>query len=447
MAVKARYFRDLARMIEKTPGFHKEPSNRGIRLVNENTGLPYVIHLSPSDPRSQENTLRDLQKWGWTPEMYDAARARERDSRNAAHAKKAQEMEAAIEQANALTPMFLAPVTATENKESEVFSSVTENSNINFLGIVPAIEHIDADTAQRYFNKRLDSKSASAFGIKNRPYNTSSALRYAEAMVEGEWLPNPAGIMFATADDGSEWMIDGQHRMAARMYAEHLWREKHGPDAVMPPTPVWVYRNVPYEMFNVIDQQRRRSASQLLGMMGAKNSPVMASALRYVLLWYKEPDQSKWARFPAMTGPQLQKVYDTYKDIEDWITPACSAAQAINVSKAAMLTSVYLIAREVPLSTAREPGVSRSMLDAFIEDYHNGAGMSEGDPVLAVRNYVLKKGSKARHDPTKSMGITHVMFQIMLIIRSWNSRMRNERVDRPSWRAGQYIPKPIGPRK
>lgn len=448
-----KYWKELVDKISKTPGFEIQGVNgdSGVRCVNLATGIPYVIHKTSSDSRTQKNRISDLAKWGWTEGMYAESQEAERKARIEAHNAKYP----AIPEAAFMEPYSHAEQPAFNGAKEEgegVLNEVTSDEFAEFLGMRPTIEYITQEKAQEYFNQRLDSTSASAFGFRNRHFAMSTVIEYAKAMVRGEWLPNPAGIMFSTDDDGKEWVIDGQQRMAAVIYANEMYKAEHNGEALKP-IAFWVYRDVPSEMFKVLDGQRKRTNSQMLQMMGVGNYTVVSSALRYVNLWFTEPDQKKWKRAAPLTNTQLEELFKEHKDVAVDSYRIGNAGSVCGLSKSAMVAACYIIAHYAPHVKNPQPandesgGFKLSLLDQFLEDFRNGANMGNGDPVHTLREYAIRRlrADIPRQDPVDKMGVSQVMFHMMLIIRAWNSRVRGKTINSIAWRRGQEIPMPLIP--
>ena len=444
---------ELAKQVSNTPGYTCVDG----RAVNVETGKVYNIHATPSDHRAKKNALTSLQQiLGWTPDLYTAAQEADRQRRIADHA-------ARIPSLTFLEPTVSNGTAAGtdlqyQEREDELPDPTTNEatSGLNldmsqFGGMIPSLEHITAEMARAYFDQKLDTNAENHFGLRNRHFNSLTVAQYANAMARGEWLPNPHGIMFSTDGNGQEWLIDGQQRMAAVPYAEKLYKEIHGESAEMPPVPFWVYRNVPPEMFKVVDSGRRRTISQVLQMLGMPNYTVGSSALRYVYLWFNVPDQSKWKRYPAFTGTQMKEIYRDHKGIDNDTYHIGNAARAAGLSRSAMVAAVYLIrfySPEADYRPARMSGEPEQLspIEKFVEDFLKGASLDDRDPVLALRNWAInaeRKKANPRRDPVTQMDITMVMFHMMLIIRAWNTRVKGEKISNPSWRAGQVIPRPL----
>ena len=450
MSSTSTQIKNLIKMIKGTPGFTED----NYRVRNENTGKVMSVHRTPSDQRFYNNLLRDLERYvGWTEDLYIRAKREDRAKRMAKH--------------DRATPMinFQEPTSsngeaagmAAPNSDAEhILPDETAQWDFvpdTFLNMIPTIEYIGVETAQKYFAARLDATSEKAFGLRNRNYSTATVTSYGEAMARGEWLPNPHGLMFSTDDTGREWLIDGQQRMAAIPYANELYKAAHKGEE-LPPIAFWVYRNVPAEMFKVTDAGRKRTNSQVLQMMGVPNYTVTATALRYIYLWFNVPAQNRWKRYPALTNSQIEAIYQDHTDIARDTYRVSHAASKSGLSRSAMVAAIYLIRHYCNPEAEQRPPVAEgetpklSAVEQFIEDFQTGASMPAGDPVLALREFStaarMSSATKAaRRDPTEGTEVTMVMFHMMLIIRAWNHRVRGNIVAKSGWKPGQTIQQPL----
>lgn len=431
----------LAKQIERTPGFERlGRSRQGIKFLNQATKLSYTIHLTPGDSRAEQNLFTNLKKWGWTPEMYVEAERHRRQERKKESAERQARMHLSqIPPVVFQTPNGLAPANGSNNNIESERSGGTMIPNAT-------IEEINREIAVKYFDMRLQSTSNTTFGICNRHFSTAAAANYAKAMLRGEWMLNPDGLKFARDSEGREWMIDGQTRIGAYMIASEEYERLNG--RPMDPIKFYVFRDVPHELFRVLDTGRKRTISQTLQMLGVPNYTVISSALRYVHLWFTVPDQKRWRNAESLTNTQIESLLHDYPDIITDSYKISSAANACGMSKSALVISAFLIRYYVPEATYSVDADSPSPLETFIKDIRVGAGLADNDPVLVTRNYMVNRGISRlrRQDASTKMGVTEVMFHMMLILRAWNHRARGKTISSITWRPEQEIPVPLTPR-
>ena len=128
--------------------------------------------------------------------------------------------------------------------------AVLEQVNTTFELITP-------EKAQEYFNS----------SVNNRPISTQTVLYYAEQMEKGQWKVNTGEtIKF----DINDHLIDGQHRMLAVI--------KYGK-----PVEFEIRKNLPPQAIHYIDQNKKRSPSDVLAMHGVPYYTVVASIVRNYL--------------------------------------------------------------------------------------------------------------------------------------------------------------------
>jgi hypothetical protein len=109
----------------------------------------------------------------------------------------------------------------------------------------------------------------------NRPLSRIVVQKYAAQMREGRWPETGAAIQF----DVNGVLADGQHRLTALVEAGASF------DVVV------VY-NVPLAARYVLDLNHHRTGGHALAMEGYTHANVLASALRYKILWDTTPHES-----------------------------------------------------------------------------------------------------------------------------------------------------------
>lgn len=306
------------------------------------------------------------------------------------------------------------------------------------------IEYIGAERAKELYDLRVPWEGAisPALGFKNRRPDYGTIQGYAQAMLRGEWIPNPDALKLSFPDeDGRVWLVDGQQRMLAVGVAANT-----NPDIRVPFN---VVENVDPKVFGVLDTGRKRTNTQVLGMKGVTNYTLVGSALRYLWMLDSGVPQAKWRQYEKLPNALLLHLLETtYPTLPDDSHRITYAGFSVGISKVSMLLWHYNLRRMFPeVNEAPEEG-KPSMLDEFLTDLRTGADLPSLDPVLALRNFALgarKPKTGPRFNPERQMRITMPMFWWMLLNRSWNSRIIGQEITRPSWRAGQVIPAPISP--
>jgi len=238
------------------------------------------------------------------------------------------------------------------------------------------VEIITPEMAEQYL----------AANTHNRPLSDSSVTSFAEDMVSGRWLLNGDAIRFTL--DGT--LLDGQHRLAAIVEAGIS-------------VPMLVIRNLPADVFETIDAGRRRSASDVLHVMGTKNSIETASAGRVSLLFSTRGQLAGPVSRSAITSYTIARPY-LAELVAQW-----KVAKASHITSASPSAAVLFLANE------------RRLMDnhvaAFIEGVGSGADLQRGDPRLALREWAINERSRAR-------GFIATKTAFAAVARAWTAYMQ-----------------------
>lgn len=137
----------------------------------------------------------------------------------------------------------------------------------------------------------------------NRSMSENAARRFASAMARGQWtLGQP--LLF----DKAGRLVDGQHRLRAVIYADMA-------------VAFHVLRGI--EAAEHIDIGRRRTASDVLGMSGAKNANALASATKAILV--SEARTASWPGAAAGNNVTLDDIVARARS-DEGIPPAVTRA-------------------------------------------------------------------------------------------------------------------------
>lgn len=145
----------------------------------------------------------------------------------------------------------------------------------------------------------------------------------------GHFMLTHQGI--AIADDG--YLLDGQHRVKAIV--------EEGLSAALP-----VARNVPNEIFPVIDTGKKRTSAEILGMSGVADANRVQSVIR-ILYWYDtEPDWKKWFNRTLSQKEILDLFFTDYATVGESLNLAKRATRNgnidVNIAVIAAVTHIVL---------------------------------------------------------------------------------------------------------
>lgn len=227
---------------------------------------------------------------------------------------------------------------------------------------------------------------------KNRALRRHRILQYADQMTRGQWQLTGEPIKFA--HDGT--LIDGQHRLHAivesGMTIEML-----------------IVHDLDLSTFKVIDSGMSRRPSDALKLMGVNNSNQKAAMVR--------------AYIAADAGINLDNTQHmtrliTRTDISDFVvandklvTEAMTAARHVMNNcrgNSPAWGSLYML-------ITKKHG--QAVAESFFRSIAEGAGLAEGDPRLAVRNWAVRNSNnKSRSD------------HLAAYVRAWNAYVSNEKI-------------------
>jgi len=207
----------------------------------------------------------------------------------------------------------------------------------------------------------------------NRPISDKQVKRYANTMRNGEWeLTNDA---ITLNGDGS--LQNGQHRLKACLESGRSF-------------PCLVMTGVPKTAFQVMDQGKKRTLSDIFSIEGIKNHSAAAATTRFLVAHQHtgNPD----TKVLADLGLSPKKFVNYYRQEPTLIQ--------MGLCKAASLRHKW---RGVTKSAAAGAFVicARVDYDAAVDFYASildGVGLGKGDPWLAIRDKLTRIGADDRHE-------------------------------------------------
>lgn len=260
-----------------------------------------------------------------------------------------------------------------------------------------SVETITPDIAREMLEKN----------INNRNLRKARVQQYAVDMAEGRWQVTGEAIKF----NGSA-LIDGQHRLAACVKAEASFR-------------TLVVRQLPEGVNDVLDQGMPRSIADVLHWHGGKSGTQVAAAARALLVLK--------SGHPPVAGSQVSGYGITRQVITDFaLANHERLSEMINFSRrndfganhTAVAVFLFLVGDLLDDETPEE----------FIATTASGAQLNEGDPRLALRNWMVKSGGALRRSTT-------LPDHLAVVIRAWGAYVEGRKVKMiRSWIRSQPFP-------
>jgi len=222
----------------------------------------------------------------------------------------------------------------------------------------------------------------------NRPISDGHVYRLRKAMMSGEWVEmNGESLKFDY--DGN--LIDGQHRLTALIQAGATIN-------------FLVISELDPSVFDSIDQVRIRSLSDVMACNGVLNSTNMAAGVK---LYYAILNGWQQARNSVANRPSPKSLSALYfLDPDSFQDTQHKAARW--ASKFRALSPAYYFALYHILKSKNK---DRAAL--FFELLSSGENISNGNPVYALRNALIKSMGK-------KSGISQSI-KLAYVIRAWNA--------------------------
>lgn len=241
---------------------------------------------------------------------------------------------------------------------------------------------------------------------KNRKVSTTTVALYTRQMKEGRWVLNGEGIMFDTKGD----LLNGQHRLLACVESGVAFQ-------------TLVVRGLPSETIDSMDQHRKRSAGDVLGMHGYHNGTHLASTARVIHRWDAGIRSASLvgAGHLMLSPAELMDVIEK----EPFLVPACEASRKKESERLAsprVYGSLWVLAHR-----ASEP-----VADEFFSRLNSGEMLEKGNPILTYRRYLLMSHSQSnarRVYQTTSYTMLHAG------VRAWNAWVEGRTLATISWKS------------
>lgn len=235
--------------------------------------------------------------------------------------------------------------------------------------------------ARKWLDKNADN---------NRSPKMAKVASYARDMEEGNWQAD-TGETVKFDEDGV--LIDGQNRLHAVV--------ESGVTVSMD-----VAYNVPNRAMRVLDTGSARTAADVLKIAGAADRMRCSAIVRWAIMW------DAGGHMGHNTGsirPTTTEIIERY--VREAGAFNAASSRGTDCQRRGLATggpagvAHYLFSR-----------IDREEARAFFDQYVGGANLPEKGPIVALRNRVLTKLTRAE--------------QLALLIRAWNFYRADELVDR-----------------
>jgi hypothetical protein len=237
---------------------------------------------------------------------------------------------------------------------------------------------------------------------RNRDLWDPTAEKYERDMSSDRWPFTGDTVKFSDKDE----MLDGQHRCEAI--------KKSGQKQTL-----LVVSGLPTRTQAFMDGGRRRNAGNTLKIEETPYSTAVASVARLALLWNPggiwAPDRGT-ALFGnlQLSTPELLEFTEKHPEIHEAAKQGRAVANEVAGARPSVIGATYLRALaldEGPFTVAE-----------WFMKLETGAGLSIGDPVLALRNGMMRLSAEKMSNPQ--------IPQLWKVIRAWNASRTGEELGR-----------------
>lgn len=221
---------------------------------------------------------------------------------------------------------------------------------------------------------------------RNRNLNARLVSDYARDMANGKWVFN--GEAIKRAMDGT--LLDGQHRLAAIVESGIALE-------------VLVVEGLDASAQDTMDSGRKRTTADVLAINGETNVNVLASVARRVWLW--DTGNLKFISSQRPSTAELKDVLAKYPSLRRSADIGVRTNHAYRPASATVTGTVHHLVSQVPDAEAD--------VAEFFARMASGADLSEGHPILTLRNRMMRDRTSAKNVPFHQ--------GVGLYFRAWNA--------------------------
>lgn len=254
--------------------------------------------------------------------------------------------------------------------------------------------------------------------VRNRSVSRNTVIKYQTDMREGLWVFNGEPIRF----DENGRLLDGQHRL----HAVAGMPEEFSVDFL-------IIEGLPSSSQLSMDQGRKRTAGDQLGLQGVRNGRHVASAVKTIIMYERN------AFFDVNTGMRKHSDQVTNATIERWVGENPDETEVISDGISQMRTidapaslsgAIHVILRRIEVDQAED----------FFRRLSTGADLHLNHPILTLRNrFALIRRDRIRSTDRDYIG---------MYFTAWNAFRKGRdisRIQRPTgdgWDRSNF-PRPI----
>lgn len=237
----------------------------------------------------------------------------------------------------------------------------------------------------------------------NRTLLKKAVDKYARQLIDGSWKVNGESVI--VGENGE--LLDGQHRLEACVRTG------------IPFTTVLV-EGIPASSMSTINTGKARSNGDVLSLLGYKNTTNLSSAVS--VLWRHLKGQQLCNGVYPTTHEQ-EVVLQMFPTVEDSVRLFVSNHKLKGLGPVAVLSAMHFICSRANVNKAQ----------TFFSGLETGIGLKSDDPILALRDVLLKSKTKSHIIKKDVLGA--------MVIKAWNLHYKGLTCKLLSWKqSGEAYP-------
>lgn len=303
-------------------------------------------------------------------------------------------------------------------KKDVAVTAEPASESANGVDVEFKIIDVDARTAAYWLERNAEN---------NRREKVAKIAKYARDMATGRWLVT--GDTVKITPDGV--MVDGGQRMRAVLRANSEYADFKSVRMVFA-------HGVPVETMHVTDTGAGRNFSDILMIEEAVNRTQVGPIVRRVCVWDQGNYIYQRGSSSVYTDPTMTELLDLYRSDPQGFDASAARAVDLRLAKigngTAGGTAHYVLTR-----------LDYDQAQTFFDGVVGGANLGDRDPILVLRNRLIRASANTRVDRADFLSPTE---QLYFYIRAWNGWRRDEAMDKlqlPNARdvTNQNFPQPV----
>ena len=227
---------------------------------------------------------------------------------------------------------------------------------------------------------------------RNRPRTTNHVKKLAKAMKSGEWKLNGEAIKF-----NGTTLVDGQHRLTAVIESGVAIQSI-------------VVHNLDEDVFDTLDQGKKRTLADTFSVLGEKNCSNLASAIRVIDAYYSG----------AFSTDKRHGVDNAEADVLLEKYPEARRSVAVSDNKNVKKLTTVSMTATFHCIASRVDGVDPKQVDDFVSKVITGIGLEENSAEYRLREKLLEDKMSVAKLPIRSV--------LGYWIKAWNLHRKGKLV-------------------